>query len=88
MTRTPTEIVVYWDWQDRNDEGWAYRLRDFDGDIETGSLELGADDDIERAIEDAVSLSGLELELDDFAIEPKMDGGFAIWNTTAGGLDV
>jgi len=78
MARQATEIKVYWDNQDRSNEGWAYRLSDADGDIDSGSLDSDRDD-IDGAIDEAVSIAGVEVNADAFAREPNVDGGFAIW---------
>jgi hypothetical protein len=79
MARTVTKVTVYWDAQDSSNEGWAYRLSDEDGDIESGSLD-SISDDLDVAIDEAISISGLDLTADMFAREPHIDGGYAFWN--------
>lgn len=77
--RKPTSITVYWDNQDRGNEGWAYRCSDQDGDIESGALES---ETLEHAIASAcwiLDMTGIE---QDFAIGQE-DGGYAIWTADA-----
>lgn len=75
--RKATEIKVYWDAQDRSNEGWAYRLSDENGDIESGSLDDASD--LNQAIEQAISESGLDLDVCSFGSQPNVDGGYAVW---------
>jgi hypothetical protein len=58
--------------------GWAYRLSDGEGDIDSGPLD---DDwaDIGEAIEVAIEISGIDISVSDFTQEPYLNGGFAIW---------
>ncbi len=79
MTRTATEITIYWDSQDSSNEGWAYRAADEDGLIESGSIDGIDADDLDGAIEDACSTIGVDLTPDQFAREPYIDGGYATW---------
>jgi len=78
MTRTATSIKVYWDSQDRTNEGWAYELADDNGSIDSGSIDCDADD-LYSAIEWAISYSGLDLTTDQFAV-CNDDGGYALWD--------
>lgn len=80
MPRTPTEIRVYWDTQGPS-ESWAYNASDERGLIDSGSLDAAADD-LDDAIAETVSILGLELTPDMFAREPRVDGGYAIWDGT------
>lgn len=76
--RKPTSITVYWDNQDRQNEGWAYRCRDEHGDIDSGSLES---DTLEHAIASAcwiLNMTGIE---QDFAIGQE-EGGYGIWTAS------
>ena len=76
MTRTATEIKVYWDAQDSSNEGWAYCMSDKIGDIESGSIDA---EDLDEAIDAAISESGLDIDADAFDCEPNVDGGYATW---------
>lgn len=73
--RKPTDIRVYWDKQDRINEGWAYSCRDHNGMIDSGALDgttLG------HAIEEAcriLRMTGIE---QDFVVGQE-EGGYAIW---------
>jgi len=78
MARVATEINVFWDNEDRNNEGWAYRLSDSEGDIDSGRLAANRDD-LDGAITAAVAIAGLELYPDAFSREEKTEGGFAYW---------
>ena len=76
-TRTATNILIYWDNQDPDNEGWAYRTSDVDGTIESGGLyESGT---LDEAIDEAMCELDIDLTHDDFACEPRVDGGYAIW---------
>lgn len=75
--RSITDITVYWNVQDRDNEGWAYRAGDEHGPIESGACN-GADD-LDEAIADACSQLGIALTPDQFAREPHIDGGYAVW---------
>ena len=79
MARVATEINVFWDNEDRNNEGWAYRLSDSEGDIESGWLDAEWGYDLDGAITAAVAIAGLELYPDAFSREEKTEGGFAYW---------
>ena len=81
MTQTITDVTIYWDVQDRSNEGWAYRASDNDGSIDSGSIDNIADDDLCGAIDDACYQLGLDLTHDDFAREPHIDGGCATWSS-------
>jgi len=73
-----TEVKVYWDVQDPNSEAWAYAATSDDGLAASGGLDAEADD-IDGAIEEAISELGLDLTPDMFAREPNVDGGYAVW---------
>jgi hypothetical protein len=78
MARKATEIRVYWDAQDVENQGWAYRLIDGQGDIDSGPLE-GNWCDLAEAIEDVIAISEIDIAVSDFAQEPNLDGGYAVW---------
>lgn len=76
--RKPNDIRVYWDKQDRTNEGWAYNCRDDDGMIDSGALESST---LEHAIEEAcriLRMTGIE---NDFTIGQE-EGGYGIWNAS------
>lgn len=74
-----TEIRVYWDNQDRDNEGWAVRW--FSSDREMGSDGIGIDSKarLDDAIDQACYELGVDLTHDDFACSPDVDGGHASW---------
>ena len=80
-TRKPTEIRVYWDSQDRSNEGWAYNASDEDGLITSSGLDGIDDDDLCGAVDQACYELDVELTHDDFAIDRHGDGGNAIWSS-------
>ena len=76
MKRVATKITVYWDDIDSNNEGWAYRLTDVDGDIGSGVLDAYRDD-MDDAIASAVAIAGLDIDPSEFDREELE--GYAIW---------
>lgn len=80
MARTISGINVYWDSQDPANEGWAYRASDEHGDIDSGSIDGVDSDDLDGAIANACSQLDMDLTADQFAREPHIDGGFAVWS--------
>lgn len=73
--RKPTDIRVYWDKQDRSNEGWAYNCRDHNGMIDSGALDSTT---LEHAIEEVcriLRMTGIE---QDFS-RSQEEGGYAIW---------
>lgn len=80
MTRTITDLTIYWDSQDPNNEGWAYRASDERGDIASAGIDGVADDDMDGAIAEACRELDLPLTADQFAREPHIDGGYATWS--------
>ncbi len=77
MARTPTEIKVYWDYQDVNNQGWAYEALDCLGLIDSGAIDVDGDD-MDGAVDGACSQLCVDLSHDDFAAEQEY-GGFAFW---------
>lgn len=76
MTRKPTQITIYWDRSDYDNQGWAYRAFDDCGDIASGSIDAN---ELHEAIDEACSeldMSGIE---QDFALSIE-EGGYAIWS--------
>ena len=80
-TRQISKVTIYWDTQDRSNEGWVYRAEyNHDTDCrEAGCIDGVADDDIDNAISEACHILDLDMTPDQFAREPKIDGGYAIW---------
>lgn len=64
----PTEIIVYWDEQNSDNIGWAYRTESDSGAVEA--------DGLSSAIEETCRLLGANLGLGDFACEA-VEGGVA-----------
>lgn len=79
-TRKPTQVTVYWDTQDRDNEGWAFRASDDDGAIASGPIDGIEAIDLAGAINQACHELDLDLTADDFAQEPDTDGGYAVWS--------
>lgn len=77
-TKTYAEIEVFWDSQDPQNEGWAYRATDSDGREESGPLDAAAHD-MDDAIREACQFIGANLTPDQFAREPNINGGYAHW---------
>lgn len=75
-----TEIQVYWDTQDPANEGWAYRWR-IDGEQQSAQLDGIADNDLDGAIAQACHEIDCDITPDQFAREPNVDGGHAIWSS-------
>ena len=76
MTRKPTQITVYWDRSDYDNQGWAYRASDARGDIASGSIDAN---ELHEAIDEAcneLDMSGIE---QDFALSIE-EGGYAMWS--------
>jgi hypothetical protein len=82
INREPIGIKVFWDTQDPQNQQWAYEAWDNAGTIASGPLEGIEDDDIESAISWACSELGVDISLDEWWIEPHVDGGFAKWLQT------
>lgn len=72
------KIQVFWD---RNNEpqSWAYRLWANSEVCEEDGIDT-LPDDLDGAIEQAINMTDLDLTPDQFAREPKMDGGYAVWS--------
>lgn len=76
-TRTPNEIMIYWDNQIET-EGWAYRALDCQGLIDSGAIEDC--DTMDEAIDEACSILGVTIPSGHFA-KSTDEGGFAIWTS-------
>ena len=78
MTRTIIEVNVFWNSMgDR--ECWSYHAHDDSGLVESGNLDLVADDDLDGAIDEACRILDLDITHDDFGREPHRDGGCGTW---------
>lgn len=76
--RTPTEIKVYWDTQDPDNESWAYVASNDSGLIASGFASSDPDD-LDNAIEETIFELGLNLSVGDFG-KCDEDGGWAHWS--------
>ena len=76
LPKLPKSITVYWDNQDRNNEGWAYRVVLANGREESG--EVADSDTLEHAIASVCWMLGVAGIEQGFAISQE-DGGYAIW---------
>lgn len=75
-----TEIKVYWDSQDRSNEGWAYSVSGQDSVLASDAIDMGADACLDDVIDAALWDAGIEgLTHDDFAKE-LIGGGYATWS--------
>ena len=70
-----TEVRIYWDTQDSDNEGWAVKW--YEGDEVRGSDAIEADS-LSDAIEEAIRMLDLPCSTDDFATS-REEGGWAIW---------
>ena len=60
-------------------ESWIYFAYGMTGEvIETGEL-IDSGYELDRAIAEAVCALGLDLTPDQFARQPQVDGGYAVW---------
>lgn len=77
-TRQPATIKVYWDNRDPRNNGWTWETSDAAGVIASGGIDAGPLT-LDSAIDDVIFDLALPLHAHDFAREPKVDGGFAVW---------
>ena len=82
-TRTITSITVYWDSQDPDNEGWAYRTTDSDGRTDSDGIGILPTATLGEAIEQACHELDVDLHADQFAGDPNADGGWASWDSEA-----
>ena len=75
MSEKITEVRVYWDAQDQDNEGWAVKW--FEGEELLGSDAVAAET-LGDAIEEVVRILDLPCGTDDFATH-REEGGWAIW---------
>jgi hypothetical protein len=79
MDRSITRIKIYWDVQNPANEGWAYEVSGDHGTIDSGAVDADADD-LDGAIDEAIRILDVPLTADQFAREPHIDGGYAVWS--------
>ena len=72
-----TEVRVYWDAQDSDNEGWAVEWHEHNQIRGSESIEA---DTLNEAIEESILTLGLPCRADDFGIADE-EGGFAIWTS-------
>jgi hypothetical protein len=91
MSQAPTKIKIYWDTQDRANEGWAYESSNDDGTIESGAVNDSAWGDLDpnatrSQLQDAVVLlsycAGITIDCGDVAID-EAGGLSAHWTAEA-----
>lgn len=78
------EITVWWDTQDKANEGWAYRVCGVGDDRDEGPYDgvLAGNADGSALQNAVVSLAfqfGVTITNDDVVVEPNIDGGYAKW---------
>ena len=79
-----SEVVVFWDASDPENEGWAYRIVGAENaSISSGSIDFADDADLDAAIDSIVNTLDLPCRTDDWAREPNQEGGWACWSPTA-----
>ena len=74
-----TKIEIYWDAQDRTNEGWVLRTTYSDGHRESDPYDASSDACLSDCIIDAAHREGTTITSDDVAVEDR-DGGYAIWS--------
>ena len=82
MAKQPTQLEIYWDKQDRANEGWAERVTYSDGSQVSGPSGLaaqGTQTELEDAVVDLARQHGLTIDGGSVAVEPNVDGGYACW---------
>ena len=73
MTR---ELKVYWDSQDGDNNGWAYRLTEDGADTDSGPIDNPGD--LDDAIDEACHMLDIPATHDDFACS-QAEGGYGVW---------
>ena len=77
--KTIVEIRVYWDNQDRSNEGWAWKTTDAAGRTDSGPIDILPTADLDDAIDQACHELDVPVDHNDFAT-CKDDGGWAHWS--------
>ena len=70
-----TKVQIYWDNQDRDNEGWAYRATSQGESVASGGVEATS---LTEAIEQVIWALSLDVSTDDFGCSPE-EGGYAVW---------
>lgn len=71
-----TRVSVYWDNQDRNNEGWAYSASSYGESVASGGVEASC---LSDAIAQVIHELDLDITPDAFSIG-REEGGYAVWN--------
>jgi len=82
-----TEAMIYWDSQDRSNEGWAYKYvrgghqesGSWDGTIGADSLGHPNSDDMQAGVASLLLSLGVEIDAQDVTYSTIEDGGYAHW---------
>lgn len=83
-TRTINSVRIYWDNQDRSNEGWAYRIK-YRGGVEvSGPVDAIT---LAYAIDAVIYEHNMSVDATDFAIESD-NGGAAFWDGVMVGDDL
>lgn len=85
--KTAKEIVVYWDAQDKANEGWAYRVNDEHGSCASGPIDdyvaLPNDANGSSLADAVVTIAhsyDIAIDSDAVAFE-NVEGGYAVWSS-------
>lgn len=70
-----TNVSIYWDNQDRSNEGWAYSASSNGESVASGGIEASC---LSDAIEQTIHALDLDITPDAFAIG-REEGGYAVW---------
>lgn len=73
-------IRIYWDSQDRDNEGWAWQAVDATGVHSSGGIDVAPNENLDGAIQQAIWELGVDLLPHDFSREPEIEGGVAFWD--------
>ena len=71
-----TSVTVYWDNQDRSNEGWAYRASSDHASVASGGIDA---DTLRDAVEQTIWELDLPIQADDFGF-CRDEGGYAVWS--------
>ena len=72
-------VTVYWDTQDYDDKGWAYRVRDdLDELNDTGRVDYSGLSNIKTVVVEIAAEHGIQITNDDVNYDHD-DGGVACW---------
>lgn len=79
MATQINEATIYWD---PLNEGWAFRVRFDDGEVELGAWDADCDGSVsqlEAAVVELVAQDGKTIDTGMVASEPDRDGGYATY---------